>query len=132
MPVNIDVNVGGQSQRAQIQVPQLVSWRFQERFRWPADQVLLLSCGVVASPAGNNSGGGPFALLGALAPTGERADALLMIECRGKASEAVLDFGLPPAAQQAMRNATPATIITATPNTGFTSPTVSPNVRRQY
>ena len=132
VPVNIDVNVGGQSQRAQIQVPQLVSWRFQERFRWPADQVLLLSCGVVASPAGNNSGGGPFALLGALAPTGERADALLMIECRGKASEAVLDFGLPPAAQQAMRNATPATIITATPNTGFTSPTVSPNVRRQY
>lgn len=132
VPVNIDVNVGGQSQRAQIQVPQLVSWRFQERFRWPADQVLLLSCGVVASPAGNNGGGSPLALFGALGQAGERADALLMVECRGKASEAGLDFGLPPAAQAAMRNTTPTTVITASPSTGFTAPATSPYVRRQY
>ena len=105
VPVSIDVLVGGQTQRAQVQVPQLVSWRFQERFRWPADQVLLLSCGVVANPSGN-SGGGPLAMLGPLVQTGERADALLMIECRGKASEASLDFGLPPAAQGAIRTAT--------------------------
>jgi hypothetical protein len=131
VPVNIDVNVGGQSQRAQIQVPQLVSWRFQERFRWPADQVLLLSCGVVASPSGN-SGGSTFPLLGPLLQSGERADALLMVECRGKASEAGLDFGLPPAAQAAMRNATPATVITANPNPGYTTPSTSPYVRRQY
>jgi hypothetical protein len=132
VPVNVDVNVGGQSQRAQIQVPQLVSWRFQERFRWPADQVLLLSCGVVASPAGNNSGGSPLALFGALGQTAERADALLMVECRGKASESGLEFGLPPAAQAAMRNATPTTNLTASPNTGFTAPSTSPYVRRQY
>ena len=132
VPVNIDVNVGGQSQRAQIQVPQLVSWRFQERFRWPADQVLLLSCGVVASPAGNSGGSSPLALFGALGQAGERADALLMVECRGKASEAGLDFGLPPAAQAAMRNATPTTVITASPSTGFTAPATSPYVRRQY
>jgi hypothetical protein len=131
VPVNIDVNVGGQSQRAQIQVPQLVSWRFQERFRWPADQVLLLSCGVVASPSGN-SGGSTLPLIGPLLQSGERADALLMVECRGKASEAGLDFGLPPAAQAAMRNATPATVISANPNPGFTTPSTSPYVRRQY
>lgn len=131
VPVNIDVNIGGQPQRAQIQVPQLVSWRFQERFRWPADQVLLLSCGVVASPSGN-SGGSTLPLLGPLLQSGERADALLMVECRGKASETGLDFGLPPAAQAAMRNSTPATVITANSNPGFTTPSTSPYVRRQY
>ncbi len=36
--------------RARIDVPQVVSWRLRERFRWPSDMVLLLSCGVVASP----------------------------------------------------------------------------------
>lgn len=152
VPVNIDVNIGGQSQRAQIQVPQLVSWRFQERFRWPADQVLLLSCGVVASPSGNNAGSGPLGFLAPLTTTGERADALLMVECRGKASEAGLDFGLPPAAQAAMRNATPTTVVAATPsapfgtepsaglpapppNSIFSPPATSataPYVRRQY
>lgn len=140
VPVNIDVNIGGQSQRAQIQVPQLVSWRFQERFRWPADQVLLLSCGVVASPAGNSAGGSPLNLFGALGQAGERADALLMVECRGRASEAVLDFGLPPAAQSAMRSGfpstapstTPSPIITASPSPGFTSKFTAPNARRQY
>jgi len=38
-------------QRLQIQVPQIVSWQMHERFRWPIDQVLLLSCGVIAAPA---------------------------------------------------------------------------------
>jgi hypothetical protein len=124
VPVSIDVNIGGQTQRAQIQVPQLVSWRFQERFRWPADQVLLLSCGVVASPTGNNGGSGPLSFLAPLtSSTGERADALLMVECRGKASDSGLDSGLPPAAQAAMRNGTPTTVVTGAPSSGITSPT---------
>lgn len=123
LPVAIDVPVGGQVQRTQVQVPQLVSWRFQERFRWPADQVLLLSCGVVANPSGND-GGGPLAMLAPLMQTGQRADALLMIECRGKASEAALDFGLPPAAQGAIRTA-------AAPATGLTVPS-SPYSRGRY
>ncbi len=42
----------GQIYPAQINVPQVSSWRFHERFRWPSDQVLLLSCGVVAAPQG--------------------------------------------------------------------------------
>ena len=51
--VNVGVDLpgfNGQVQRADIQVPQMVSWRLHERFRWPSNQVLLLSCGVIASP----------------------------------------------------------------------------------
>lgn len=40
----------GQAYTGQINVPQVASWRLHERFRWPADEVLLLSCGVVAAP----------------------------------------------------------------------------------
>src|SRR5688500_14623987 len=50
--IGLDVPVGGTTQKVPIQVPQFVSWRLHERFRWPSDQVLLLSCGVVASPTG--------------------------------------------------------------------------------
>jgi hypothetical protein len=85
VPLAIDVPVGGQSQRVQIQVPQVVSWRVAERFRWPTKDVLLLSCGVVASPAP-----GPSGVLSVLAPLGvvpgNRADALLMIEHRQPSS----------------------------------------------
>ena len=86
LPVSLDIPIGKQTQRATVQVPQVVSWRLSERFRWPADQVLLLSCGVVANPAG---AAGPLAPL--LSPIGgatSRADALLMIEHRGTASDA--------------------------------------------
>jgi hypothetical protein len=61
-----------------IQIPQVASWRLLERFQWPADQVLLLSCGVVASPEPQTSGARlPFV------GTGRRADALVLIECKG-------------------------------------------------
>ncbi len=40
----------GQAHSGQIQVPQMASWRLHERFRWPSDDVLILSCGVVAAP----------------------------------------------------------------------------------
>ena len=96
--VNIDLPLAtGQVQSAQIQVPQVVSWRLHERFRWPADQVLLLSCGVVAAPAGNVNntllGQGANALgLNRIVPplaTGDRADALLILEYKGGASTQV-------------------------------------------
>jgi len=81
VPLNIDVPIGGQTQRVQIQMPQIVSWRLSERFRWPTNEVLLLSCGVVATPAPGASG-----VLGVLSSPlgigGNRADALLMIEHR--------------------------------------------------
>src|SRR6185369_6455936 len=51
IPVQVEVPVSqAQSKKIQIEVPQVVSWRLHERFRWPTDQVLILSCGVVAAP----------------------------------------------------------------------------------
>jgi hypothetical protein len=65
-------------------VPQLVSWRLHERFRWPSDQVLLLSCGVVASPTAEKAS--PLGIPGLTLPSSPaRADALLLIESHGKA-----------------------------------------------
>lgn len=93
--VTIDLQVPlSQPQSVQIEVPQLVSWRLHERFRWPSDQVLLLSCGVVAAPAGqvNNTllSGNPPTIFGLNkilpAPTGQRTDALFLIEYRGPVS----------------------------------------------
>jgi hypothetical protein len=78
----------------QVEVPQFVSWRMNERFRWGTDQVLLLSCGVIAAPTGPVeptllTGGAPNILglnriLPNLAP--QRNDALLIIEYKGSAS----------------------------------------------
>ncbi len=82
----------GQVYSGQINVPQVASWRLHERFRWPADQVLLLSCGVVAAPQGApNSSllGQGTSLIGLdriLPNGGDRADALLLVEYRGDAA----------------------------------------------
>jgi hypothetical protein len=86
VPIVLDVPVVGQGPRVQIQVPQLVSWRLSERLRWPADQVLLLSCGVVANPAAD--AGGPLSLVNPFGASKSRADALLLIEYRGAAPPA--------------------------------------------
>ncbi|MEO8495575.1 MAG: hypothetical protein ABI614_10935, partial [Planctomycetota bacterium] len=88
LPVVIDVPTASASrQTVQVQVPQLVSWRLHERFRWPTDEVLLLSCGVIATPAAERSPLGLPKLMGG--DTG-RADALLFIESNGKASQTLL------------------------------------------
>lgn len=63
-----------------LQIPQLVSWRLKERFRWPADQVLLLGCGVVANPEPKTAGGSGLNLLGSRS---DRVEALLFIDYRG-------------------------------------------------
>ena len=80
VPIVLDVPVAGQGPRVQIQVPQLVSWRLSERLRWPADQVLLVSCGVVANPAAD--AGGPLSLVRPFGANKSRADALLLMEYR--------------------------------------------------
>lgn len=95
--VNLELPLNtGQIFNGQINVPQIASWRLHERFRWPSDQVLLLSCGVVAAPQGNTNstllgqGGNLLGLGKVLSPIGNRADALLMIEYRGDASSRVV------------------------------------------
>jgi len=82
----------GQVYSGQVNVPQVASWRLHERFRWPADQVLLLSCGVVAAPQGAPNAsllgqGSNLLGLDRLIPNGgDRADALLLVEYRGDAT----------------------------------------------
>lgn len=81
----------GQTHSGQIQVPQMASWRLHERFRWPSDDVLILSCGVVAAPqapANNTLLGQGTSMIGLdriLPQAGDRADALLVIEHLGDA-----------------------------------------------
>ena len=103
--VAIDLpNPFGAPQSVQIEVPQVVSWRLHERFRWPADQILLLSCGVVAAPSPqvNNTliSGSPPNLFGLnrILPitTGSRTDAILLLEHKGAAST---QLNQPPQAQ---------------------------------
>lgn len=86
VPVDLDLPLpSGQTHRARIEVPQVVSWRLHERFRWPTDMVLLLSCGVVASPD-RPSPTVPLLNLDMLTgTTAGRADALLFVEFRGRA-----------------------------------------------
>ncbi|MFO7906600.1 MAG: hypothetical protein R6U98_28345 [Pirellulaceae bacterium] len=89
--LSVDVNLPGftgQMQRAEIQVPQVVSWRLHERFRWPTSQVLLLSCGVVASPGPERAA--TFGFPNPFAGGGRRANALMLVESGGKASQALL------------------------------------------
>jgi len=90
LPVSVDIPGGlTQRQTAQIQVPQLVSWRLHERFRWPTDRVLLLSCGVIATPS-NDRPATAFGLPKFLSNP-NRADALLFIESKGRASQTQID-----------------------------------------
>ena len=86
VPVNMEVPSRAGTQRVQLQVPQLVSWRLHERFRWSTDQVLVLSCGVVATP-GHERNPLNLPLFGG---TPGRADALLFVEFKGKVAGAVL------------------------------------------
>ena len=91
-PVNVNVPGAraGSIDQVDLNIPQIASWRLHERFRWPADQVLLLGCGVVASPeAEEGSNSLPrLPLLGR--NESRRADALLFLEYRGPESGASL------------------------------------------
>lgn len=82
VPVWLDMPVPQNPQgRVQVQVPQMTSWRLFERFRWPTDQVLLLSAGVVAMP---DQGKATALGLPNLFDTGPaRADALVFLEYKG-------------------------------------------------
>lgn len=71
----------GQAQRLQIEVPQMTMANLHERFRWPADQVLLLSMGMVATP-GPERGNAFTEMLPKALKSPPRADALLFLEVR--------------------------------------------------
>ena len=80
--VNLDVPTSNAPrQRTKVEVPQLIGWRLHERFRFPADHVLLISLGVVATPTPNAPGGIP------LMSSNNRADLLVLVESKGKVAE---------------------------------------------
>jgi hypothetical protein len=74
--------------RLQIQVPQMSQWSVEERFRWENDKMLMISCGVVATPEGNQ----PFSLgiTNPFSASPARANALIFIECRGTPQQALI------------------------------------------
>ena len=90
-PVKVDLPApGGALTQLDLNVPQLVSWRLNERVRWPADQVLMLSCGIVASPeAKQDLPRGAFQMLSRF-QNSKRTNALLFIEFRGPQSGATV------------------------------------------
>ena len=91
LPVGIDIPTpAGTTQRLEIQVPQLVSWRLKERFRWPADHVLLLSCGVIAAPGPNQAQLFGVGIPNPFVNSAPRTDALLFIEFKGRPGDALL------------------------------------------
>jgi hypothetical protein len=115
VPLDIPVPLG-QPQRMSIQVPQIVSWRLNERFRWPSDQLLLLSCGVVATPTNEK---GSLPVLGGLVGT-NRADALLLIEPvsgLGALPNTITPSGLPTLTPPAAAPGTGSLIPPTTPGT---------------
>ena len=78
VPSNIAPN-----QRAECQVPQMTMVQLHERFRWPTDQVLLLSMGVVATPGPQKPNIIADTLQISLGNSAPRADALLFVESKG-------------------------------------------------
>lgn len=91
-PVKLDIPTPvAPNQRMEVEVPQVTMANLHERFRWPSDQVLLLSMGVVATPGPTRDNALTAAL--PMLKTAPRADALLFIEAKGSV--------LPPAAPNA-------------------------------
>ncbi|GAB6165092.1 hypothetical protein JCM19992_10920 [Thermostilla marina] len=84
VPVILDVptTVGG-VERVKIEVPQTVQWHYQERFRWPADAVLLIDLGMVPVPESEQP---PQAFPAFALPIPNekpgRANALVFVECQ--------------------------------------------------
>ncbi len=86
VPVTLEVPTAvAPRQRTTIEVPQVTHCRLHERFRWPADQVLVVGLGVVATPVPEKSGG----LLGGLPlfNSPPRADLLVFVESKGRVGQ---------------------------------------------
>ena len=94
LPVTLDVPSSlAPNQRTQVEVPQLTMVQLHERFRWPADRVLLLSMGVVATPGPGKTN--PWTAAVGLSSAPPRADALLFVESKGKVAPTAPN-GAPP------------------------------------
>ena len=91
IPVMLEVPTSAAPrQRVRIEVPQVSSSNLHEKFRWPVDQVLVLSMGVVATPAPQKSGNPITDTLG-IGSAVSRADALLFVESHGQVTPSTAD-----------------------------------------
>lgn len=76
-------------QSTQIEVPQIARCRFQERYRWPVEQVLLVGLGMVPLPVPPDANRAILAGLPLVGNSGPaRCDLLVMIESKGDLSRA--------------------------------------------
>ncbi len=91
VPVKLDLpTVVAPNQRVEVEVPQMTMANMHERFHWPMEHVLLLSMGVVATPAPTKDNPLTDTINSALPMFKDppRADALLFIESRGQVTPA--------------------------------------------
>jgi hypothetical protein len=89
VPVKLDLPTAvAPNQRVEVDVPQMTMANMHERFRWPTDRVLLLSMGVVATPAPTKDNPITDMVNTAIPMLKDppRADALLFIECRDQST----------------------------------------------
>jgi hypothetical protein len=96
--VSVDVpSVAAPRQRTEIQVPQMTHFRFEQRFRWPANQVLLVGMGVVAVPVPVESKSQEL-IPGVPLPFSKspaRADLLVFVESKDKTGQTSSAAGAP-------------------------------------
>ena len=98
IPVALDVPTqAAPRQRTQVEVPQMTQFRLHERFRWPADQVLLVSLGMVPLPVPVDGKPTVAGLPIPLANSPPRAEMLIFVECRGQTTDAARTSHLPEA-----------------------------------
>jgi hypothetical protein len=83
VPLDVATPVS-QRQRTQIDVPQISQYRLHERFRWPAEQVMLVGVGMTPTPVHTEPGVMRMALPFTSAP---RSDLLIMLEGKGRLGE---------------------------------------------
>ena len=87
VPVTLNVpTTVAPRQSTKIDVPQMVHFRFHERFRWPVDRILLIGMGVVPVPVPSEAKSIVPGLPLPISSGPPRADLLLVVESRGKAA----------------------------------------------
>lgn len=85
IPVVLDVPTpAAPRQRTQVEVPQMSHFRFHERFRWPADKILLVEMGMVAPPLPTDPRSLVPGLPLPLPSSPPRADLLIFVESKGR------------------------------------------------
>ncbi len=100
VPVSLAVpTVAAPRQTARVEVPQVIQFRFHERFRWPLGQVLVIGLGVVAVPVPRENKPLVPVIPLPINAGPPRADLLIFVENKGKASQQapLVTRGLPAA-----------------------------------